>query len=151
MDRKFEILLQTRKNLLSLLEGLSPVQMNHIPPGFNNNLAWNLGHVIVTQQLLCYRMSDLACRVPDAMIETYRKGSRPAGSVSEQEIRELKGLALSTIAKLAQDHEQGLFQSYQRYETSYGIVLHSIAEVIQFLPAHEGLHLGYCMAMKKSL
>jgi hypothetical protein len=99
MDRKFEILLQTRKNLLSLLEGLSPAQMNHIPPGFNNNLAWNLGHVIVTQQLLCYRMSDLACRVPDAMIETYRKGSRPAGSVSEQEIRELKGLALSTIAK----------------------------------------------------
>jgi len=34
-------------------------QLNKIPEGFSNNLIWNIGHIIVTQQVLIYKLSNL--------------------------------------------------------------------------------------------
>ena len=52
------LLKATRSNIAKLVEGLSIEQLNHIPEGFNNNLAWNIGHILVTQELLIYRLSN---------------------------------------------------------------------------------------------
>ena len=53
MDRTVEMLIAYRKTSLKVLSGLSMVALNTIPPGFNNNLIWNFGHVVVSQQTLC--------------------------------------------------------------------------------------------------
>jgi hypothetical protein len=42
------------------LSGYNLDQLNTIPEGFNNNLIWNIGHIIVSQQLLVYKLS--VCR-----------------------------------------------------------------------------------------
>lgn len=34
-------------------------QLNKIPPRFSNNLIWNIGHLIIIQQALIYKYSDL--------------------------------------------------------------------------------------------
>ena len=41
MKYQFEILKQTRANVLQAIESLSHEQMNQIPKGFNNNIVWN--------------------------------------------------------------------------------------------------------------
>ncbi|MCB0460976.1 MAG: DinB family protein, partial [Flavobacteriaceae bacterium] len=57
MEKQVEILKANRKGILSLIEGLSIMQLNKIPQGFKNNIAWNVAHLLVTQQLLCYKLS----------------------------------------------------------------------------------------------
>ncbi|RZL12338.1 MAG: DinB family protein, partial [Pedobacter sp.] len=57
MENILRIIKACRTKWLSTIEELSTEQMNFIPVGFKNNLAWQLGHVVVSQQILCYRLS----------------------------------------------------------------------------------------------
>jgi hypothetical protein len=50
---QFNIIRQNREAFIRLLDGLIIEQLNEIPAGFNNNIAWNFGHMIVaTNDLL---------------------------------------------------------------------------------------------------
>ena len=149
MEQTFTILKQTRANILKLVNSLSEEQMNTIPQGFNNNLAWNLGHVVVTQQLLCYRLANLECGVSDELIQRFRKGSRPEAKISAQEIDDFKAKMLSLIDQTIADYQAGKFQAYKEYPTSFGVKLDNIEAAIQFNNVHEAMHLGTMMAMKK--
>ncbi len=140
---------QTRTNFLQLLEGLDNERLNYIPDGFNNNLAWNFGHIIVTQQLLTYGLSGLSLKVPENTISAFRKGSKPEKVFSTAEIEELRHLAVSSLDQFERDHESGLFRDFKVYETSYGLTLHSLPEAVSFNDLHEGLHLGYAMSLKR--
>lgn len=141
----------TRNNVLNLVNKLSVEQLNKIPAGYNNNLIWNFGHLLVTQQLLCYGLSEIAMNVPSKWIEKYRKGTRPQEIISSEEIREIKSLFLEMPKMLTADYEKGIFQNYSTYETSFGITIHNIEQAITFNNIHEGMHLGYMMAMRKQI
>lgn len=140
---------QTRANMLGLMQGLSIEQLNAIPQGFRNNLIWNFGHVIVTQQLLCYSLSGQKPVVDKALIEAYRKGTAPDGFVDEAAYQELQRLSESALIQFETDYAQGLFQTFKLYPTSYGVELSRIEEAFQFNLAHEAMHLGTMMALKK--
>lgn len=126
-------------------------QLSIIPKGFGNNIIWNVAHVIVTQQLLVYKLSSAQPRITDEMIEKYKKGTKAEVSVSETEIEEIKNLLTQTVDWLEEDYEKGIFGEFNEYPTSYNIVLNSTEDAILFNNVHEGLHFGYIMAMKKSL
>ena len=64
---------------------------------------------------------------------------------------QIKELALNTIDRLDRDYQEGIFRDYVPYKTSYGVELNNIDDAIIFNNIHEGLHLGYMMAMVKSL
>lgn len=151
MEYQFELLEQTRHNFSTLIHHFDIEQLNKTPEGFSNNLAWNFGHILVTQQLLCYRMSNLECQISEEMINRYRKGSKPMTSVSKKEIDEIDDLLESTYKQLVLDYNNGLFEQYNDYPTSYNVTLSSIEDAIQFNILHEALHFGYAMALKNSL
>lgn len=151
MDYNFKLLFQTRSNFLNLLNGFSLEQINKVPDAFKNNLIWNFGHIICTQQILCYKLAGLSPNIEAELIDKYKKGSAPDGLASQQEFEFLKSLALSNIDKLESDYKEGKFSNYTPYETSYGIKLNSIEEAIAFNNVHEGLHFGYSMALRKHL
>jgi len=50
MKKEIERLKKTRIFLLDLIKDLTTEQLNEIPKGFNNNIIWNLGHLIASQQ-----------------------------------------------------------------------------------------------------
>ena len=54
MEATFKIWETSRKMYLKIVENYSLEHLNKIPEGFSNNLAWNLGHIIVSQQGLVY-------------------------------------------------------------------------------------------------
>lgn len=147
----FNILRQTRKNMLKIVGQYNNEQLNQIPNGFNNNLIWNLGHVVVTQQLLCYKLSGLQIRINPDLVDKYRKGSKPEGAVSDEEIGLIKDYALSTVDTMESDFEAGTFQHYKEYTTSFGMTLTNSEHAINFNQVHEGMHLGFMLALKKFL
>ena len=149
MEKQFAILRTTRNNVLKVIQPFTDEQLNKIPAPFNNNLIWNLGHILVTQQLLMYRLSGLDCLVDNALIEKYRKGSKPTEPVNSEEIQQLRQALLSLTDRAEADFNKGVFQKYKTYPTSYGYTLNAIEDAIHFNNVHESMHLGTMMAIRK--
>jgi hypothetical protein len=148
MKYQFNLLSVTRNNIKMLVNALTLAQLNSKPSGFNNTIVWQLGHILVTQQLLCYAFSNQKLMLTDAIIEKYRKGS-VATLVTQKEIDELLILLDKTSKQLEKDYSSNLFKTYTKYETSYGITLNTIEEAIQMNNVHEGVHFGNMLALKK--
>jgi hypothetical protein len=146
-----EILKITRNNILKTFDSLTIEELNQTPDGFNNNLIWNFGHVIATQQLLCYGLSGNKTFVSNELITAYRKGTKPEGFVSKEAYDELKKLSEASLLQMEKDYAAGLFNEYKAYPTSFGVTLSEIEEAIMFNNVHEGMHLGYCIALRKVL
>ncbi|WP_442265157.1 DinB family protein [Tenacibaculum sp. ZS6-P6] len=149
MNTQFDILRKSRELVLKRIEGLTHEQLHKIPEGFNNNIAWNVAHLVVTQQLLHYKLSGLQCLVPDDLIEKYRKGTAPTEELSVEEFEEVKELLVGLPDTLEEDYKEGIFKEYTEYPTSTGYVLSSIDNAIAFNNLHEGIHLGAIMALSK--
>lgn len=149
MNKQFEILRQSRKLILSSIENLSIEQLNKIPEGFNNNIAWNVAHLVVTQQLLCYKLSELECLISKDMIERFQKGTFPKRPVLEDEFLDIKKLFLELPNKLEEDYKNQKFKKYLSYKTSVNITLNSIEDGIEFNAYHEGIHLGIILQLLK--
>lgn len=149
MTNQFEILKTSRKIILKVIEDLTLEQLHVIPTGFNNNIIWNLTHLVVTQQLLHYKLSGLKCLISSDLIKKYTKGTAPSENMTETEFEEVKALFLGLPGTLEEDYNAGIFKEYHSYKTSTGYVLDSIERAISFNNFHEGLHLGTIMALKK--
>lgn len=149
MKFEFEILEVGRKNFSALMRDLSIEQMNHIPEGFSNNIIWNYGHVVITQQLLSYGLSNLPIKLDKAIIDKYRKGSKPTDFIDLEEFKMLKNASKDLFQQTILDYENGIFQDFKTYPTSFGITLNNIDDAIYFNNVHENIHLGSIMALKK--
>ncbi|WP_027002647.1 DinB family protein [Hugenholtzia roseola] len=145
------VLKTTRQNFMALMEKHTIEELNQIPAGFSNNLIWNFGHLVVTQQLLCYSLTGNKPHLDPIWIEKFRKGTKPEVPITAEEVTFLKEKALSLIALFEQDYQNGIFENFQTYTTSFGFVLGSIEGAITFNNTHEGLHYGYALALRKSL
>jgi hypothetical protein len=131
------------------LENYTLEQLNAIPDGFSNNLIWNIAHIVVTQQLLVYKLSGLPTKVSDEMIEKFRKGTKPEHIVTQAEVDEIKSLLFATIDQTEVDFENKIFKNFDEYPTSTGFVLKSAKDAMIFNNFHEGLHLGILMSIRK--
>ena len=152
MNRTVEMITAYRKTTLKVLSGLSMGALNTIPPGFNNNLVWNFGHVVVSQQTLCYLNAGLKPVVDDALIEKFRKGTKPGKFVDKAEFDSLKKISEDALTQFDRDLENNLFKDIKPFTlSSYGIEIKNTEDVLKALLHHEGLHLGYCMALKRAL
>jgi hypothetical protein len=151
MDWAFDITTKNRAIFKTFLETYTLEELNKVPKGFNNNIIWNIAHTIVTQQLLVYNLSGLPMLLSDEMVAMYRKGTKPERDVSFAEVDLIKGLLFSTIEKTKEDYSNKIFETYNEYTVTTKSTLTNVDEAIDFNNFHEGIHLGYILALKKSL
>jgi hypothetical protein len=141
---------RNRRKVLEIVDGLSPEQMTKIPAGFRNHMLWNVGHLAVALQNLCYKMSGLPVLLPADAGALFGKGTAPTewGSAAPDP-ETVKAWLLPGIEALERDIARGLFTTYTPYETSMGNVLTSLPEALDHVLWHEGLHFGTLLAMRK--
>jgi hypothetical protein len=149
MQKHFDILIKTRQLLLKITEHLSMEQLNKIPQGFKNNIAWNIAHLAVTQQLLCYKLSGLNSLVSEEMIADFQKGTAPDQPISKEEFEAIKTQFMQLPLQLEEDYNKGIFKNYSEYKTSVNITLNSVDDAIMFNTYHEGIHLGIILQLMK--
>jgi len=151
MEELFHLHSITRQRLHDFSQKFSAEQLNKIPAGFNNNIIWNLGHVVVTQQLLVYKLSGNQVKINEELIDKYRKGTKPEGEVAAAEISMIQDYLLSTSKQCAEDYHAGILKDYNPYMTSYGYEIKSVADALAFNNVHESMHLGTIIALDKSV
>ncbi|MBI1228303.1 MAG: DinB family protein [Bacteroidetes bacterium] len=150
MDVRIQKIRKFREFLLKQIEGLSAEQLNKIPEGYSNNIIWNIGHLICSQQSLCYFRSGLTIKVDDKYYSPYKTFTKPDGFIDEQEIAIIKNLLLTTIDDWQLDYANNIFNNYSASEgilKVYGVELSTIEDAIEFLLYHEGFHSGYIISL----
>jgi hypothetical protein len=139
----------TRKHLLHLIEGLTVEQLNQVPAGFNNNIIWNAAHLISAQQGICYTRAGAPITVDDKFYSPYRPDTKPNGFIDSAEIEVIKELLITSIDQLETDYQNNVFTNYSEWATRYGVQITSIEDAVNLLPFHDGMHIGYVMALKR--
>lgn len=151
MKQVFKFIIDSRKAFIRLVDELSDEELNEIPAGFNNNIIWNFGHIVVSTPLLCYvRTGVWPNTSPIEYVEAYKKGTKPTYTVSREEVKALKALAISTIEQLEKDYNNGLFNNMKPFDTTtFGTIINDIEELIATTSGHDNLHYGCAMAQKR--
>jgi DinB superfamily len=151
MNKQIDVIWGVRKNFLKLVDNLTTEQLNEIPQGLSNNVAWNFGHIIVTQQGLCYSRAGLKPIIDEELIAKYQRGTKPEGFIEAGEIEYLKTYLFTLMETLKEDVQTDMFKGYEKFMTGFGIELANIEDALSFDAMHEGLHLGYAMSIKKMI
>ena len=98
---------------------------------------------------MCYTLSGYLPKIPESLIEDFRKGTAPKGKYSFFDIQGIKKLLTESAEVIELDYDNKIFEKYKQYPTSYNITLNNIEDALHFNSLHEGLHFGYIMALKK--
>lgn len=153
MNIEIENIKRTRIYLLDLIKELSIEQLNEIPIGLRNNVIWNVGHLLVSQQHICYLRAGQKMAIDDKYSPLYKTGSSPEKFVEDLEVERIKHLFISSIDQFENDYSNNLFSNFNGWTTQrYGqLKISNIDEAISFVFYHEGLHAGYIMTLKNLL
>lgn len=153
MKQIFEFIINSRKAFIQLIDGLTIEQLNKIPDGYNNNIIWNFGHIVVSTQTLCYvRTGVLQDASSVKFVECYKKDTKPTYTVTAEEVAALKAIALDSIKKIEADYANGMFANITPFATStFYVEMKSIEEVLVTTIGHDNLHFGYAWALKKKI
>lgn len=149
MDQTFEITTTSRKTLSQFLQGYTLEQLNKIPEGYNNNLIWNIGHIVVVQQMLVYKLSGLPMMISDEMVNKYKKGSAPIQEATQADVDEIKKFLFETIDQTKIDLDNKIFENFQEFTTMTGFAVKNAKDAISFNIYHEAIHTGIMMGIKK--
>jgi len=149
MEKEFEILRKTRTHLLNFISDLTIEELNEIPAGFNNNIIWNLGHLLASQQGVCYMRSGNKLAIDENYFLKYKPETKPEGFIDATEVAAIKELFITVLDQLQTDYHEGKFAHYTTWNNRYGVEISTIEEAVKFLLYHEGLHLGYIMALRR--
>lgn len=149
MEKLFETALFTRSSMLRILESKSYEELVKIPDNFKNSIFWNIAHVLVTQQLLCYKLCGLDLKIEESMVEKYGKGTLAFEEVERSDIEYVKNHLENATLHLREDYKNDVFKDYKPYLTSTGIELKSIEDALTFSTFHDGIHLGVILSLMK--
>lgn len=151
MEKHFEDLIEIRKHFIEYLYKYDLEELIYIPTGFKNHIFWNCAHALVTQQLMTYYLSDNEMLVNKDWVLRFKKGTFGDSNVSKNDVDLLIKLLQTTQVQLKKDYLSENLSYFRSYKTSFGIHLNTIEDAIRFNNMHESLHLGYIMALSKSI
>ena len=148
---EFEILKASRTRLLQLIETVDNNILFKIPENFNNNIVWQIGHCITSQQRHMYMRSGLPMHISQEFMESFQIGTSPHTWKSIPDVEEVKHLLLYTVNQLGKDLESGIFVKYQPFSLPIGIFINNHIQALQAANFHEAEHSGIILSYLKLL
>ncbi|NQX61259.1 DinB family protein [Paenibacillus qinlingensis] len=140
-----------RQSTIKAVAGLSENTIDHIPEGFNNNIRWNLGHIIFVQEKFAFHFVGEPLQIPENFERLFAKGTRPSEWNEElptlDELLVLLAEQPKRIQRLLRDR---LDESVSKpFTTGSGLLLSTIGEFLNFTMYHEGMHFNTISILKR--
>jgi hypothetical protein len=149
MEAVLNTLKVNRNHIMNVLNSFSTEQLHTIPNGLNNNMIWQVGHIVSAQQGLIYGASGNQLHVSPEFVQLFKKGSSPKEWHAFVDIQMVKTALIETQEHLIRDIENRIFENYKEYVTSFGVTLKNVNDAMVFNLGHEMLHFGNIMVMRK--
>ncbi len=138
-----------RSSIHTAVRGLSAKQLHAMPAGFDNNVAWNVGHILIVQQRLLYSRCGLPMSVADGMIPLYLPGTSPADWETQPDAEALVAMLMPQQEQLEADFASGHFaeNAFDPYTISSGVTISDFGDALTFNIYHEAQHFGFIQAL----
>jgi len=151
MNPVFQLTKISRENYISIIDKHTLDQLNTVPIGFNNNIIWNVAHVVATYDILIYQLNQLPTRLSEAFVNEFRKGTVPVRAVDQAFVDDLKIKLIKQIEEVENDYKNGVIPQdvSKPYMTSFNFNLQHSDDILAFNNIHEALHMGLVMSLRK--
>lgn len=149
MQKELELIQYVRTCILQLTEGLSVAQMNLVPDKMKNNLIWNIGHLVFTQQMLCYKLGGLTPTIDMEYFAQFAPDTIPQRIYDEEDIHIIKKAFLLAFEQLSSDVKSEKLNNYTAWILPTGIAINSIEDAMATNAIHEGRHFGVAISLVK--
>ena len=147
----FKTLRTTRYHMLKELKGLTPEELLAIPDSRDDNVLWNVGHLLCSLSRLTYVRSGHPLPIPENYLSLFGKGTDARQWTSAPETEEVLERFASVLDRIEADYVKGLFEVYETLEIAPGHTIDTVEEAIAFHCFHEGLHIGMVISIKQLL
>jgi len=131
---------------LSFVKVIHTDLIDIIPEGFNNNIRWNLGHVLVTWDEGIYNSLSMKRVLPKDYDSFFKRGSKPSEwekqPPSFDEITERLEIQTEQIINAC----RGKLDLPLKFDF---LGMKTLGEMFVFLIAHESLHMGVISSIRK--
>jgi len=135
ITEQIENLKDQRSKLLLQLDNLGNEVLGNIPAGFNNNILWNLGHILAIPQHYFYVASGHKPHVEQYYIQNYITGTLPSATDIGKEYEAIKAQMLLTLDLLKSDFDKEMFANFRAFGNL------DFAGTLAFLAKHEANHI----------
>lgn len=143
----FKTLLITRWHMLREIDGLTHPQLLEIPEGRQDNIIWNIGHLLCSLSRLTYVFSGHPCPIPEEYFKLFGKNTSALDWESNPDPEVIINRFNSILEDIERDYNAGHFQTYKSLEMGPASI-DSVEEAIAFHSFHEGLHIGKVIDLK---
>lgn len=144
----FRMLDMNRSRTLATAENVTERQADIIPDGFNNNIRWHLGHILVTLERMAFRLIGEPLGLPDELVNMFVNGTKPADWVTPPP-------DLATLRRLLEEQPGRIRERLEGRLTEPLKVtfkdLTRLDEALVFGISHEATHAGFIWALKKAV
>ncbi|MEJ8544621.1 DinB family protein [Brevibacillus borstelensis] len=136
---------------LATLQATTEEQADIIPEGFSNNIRWNLGHILFTQDALLY--GGKAPHLPESYAALFAQGTKPADWPGELPTLETLGQQLTEQAeRIKKEFARRFEESLPTPFNLRGLAqIETIGGMFLFSMFHEGMHANAVSMLRKAL
>lgn len=142
MNLYLELIENKRKKLLSLTNALTVQQYNTVPKGFNNNIIWNMGHLLAVSERVLYDESGRASQVHKIPLDGFKRGTKPREQIGEYDISYIRDLLLQSLVFLQGNGTEASENELSAFKTN--------PRAMEFLLFHEDYHYNRIKALMET-
>ena len=147
----FKTLRITRHHMLRELEGMGHEDMLVVPGGRDDNVLWNVGHLLCSLSRLTYVFSGQPLPIPERYLELFGKGTSATNWTESPDPAEVLERFKALPAQIEADYLAGNFKEYKPLQITPADTIGSVEEAVAFHCFHEGLHIGMIITLKEVL
>jgi hypothetical protein len=130
------------KNVEEMNEEIAKIQ----PEGFNNNILWHVGHVLLTAEYFMFGYPEKSNHLPMNYIELFNRGTSPADWKGEvPALSDLTFQLKDQIVRIKEIPAERLQEKLEKQIFDFT----TFGELVNFAVFHETYHLGQMHAMKR--
>ncbi|KQL44092.1 hypothetical protein AN963_21930 [Brevibacillus choshinensis] len=140
-----------RSLTLGALNSTSEEVADIIPAGLNNNIRWNLGHILVTQDFFMYGPS--CPHLPANYLALFAAGTNPANWEGDVP-------SLATLAAQLEEQKARIKETFgdrfdeklpQPFQLGKKGTMNTFGELFAFSLFHEGMHMNAFATLNKTI
>lgn len=131
-----------RQAVMNAFKNASNEQIDAVPEHFNNNIRWNVGHLLVVADQVLQLIPEYDHTLPNEFNDFFKPGTSPASwensPPSVEQLIELLNGQLQAVETIFNENDP-----HATLATPFdlrGTKFSTINEIVGFLTYHEGLH-----------